>query len=689
MNFKKYLGVIATLFILQGCGSASDNDQGSVEQETQTTGSEEISGITFDNMDTSVHPGDDFFEYVNGTWLANTEIPADKSRFGSFNVLRDNAEDDVRAIIEEASASGAEQGSAEQKVGDLFASYMDMETRNALGIEPLAARMGQIDAIEDLAGISAYFAEAGKYSYSTPLAMYISVDARIPTQYSLHFYQAGLGLPDREYYFNEDEKSADLRAKYVEHIEKMFALAQLEDGAAAAATIMDLETRLASNHWVKEDNRDATKRYNKYTRAELDELLSNMDMEAFLGITGVADIQDAIVNQPSFFEGYNALLGDVPLEDWKTYLKWSYLNDMASRLNKELDDQNFEFYSKNLSGVTEQRPMWRRGVSVVSGNLGEMVGEVYVSKHFKPDAKTRMVDLVGNLIKAYDTSIRELDWMGDETKEKALVKLSKFTPKIGYPDKWKDYSALEIDAADLVGNLERSALTIHNRELAKLGGPIDQTEWFMTPQTVNAYYNPTMNEIVFPAAILQPPFFNMPADDAVNYGAIGGVIGHEIGHGFDDSGSRYNGDGALENWWTDDDRGKFTELTIALIEQFSAYEPVPGVTVNGVFTLGENIGDLSGLSIAYKAYKMSLNGEEPPVIDGLTGDQRFFIGWAQAFLSKTREEALVTQIRTDPHSPDRYRVNGIVYNIDAFYDAFDVTPDHALYIAPENRVKIW
>ena len=382
-------------------------------------------------------------------------------------------------------------------------------------------------------------------------------------------------------------------------------------------------------------------------------------------------------------------LAEIDLGTWKTYLKWSYLNDMASRLTKELDDQNFEFYSKALSGVEEQRPMWRRGVSVVSANLGEMVGEVYVSKHFKPDAKTRMVDLVDNLIKAYEVSIKELDWMGEETKEKALVKLSKFTPKIGYPDKWKDYSALEIEGDDLVGNLERSALTIHNRELAKLGGPIDRTEWFMTPQTVNAYYNPTMNEIVFPAAILQPPFFNMPADDAVNYGAIGGVIGHEIGHGFDDSGSRYNGDGALENWWTEEDSTKFAERTGALVAQFDQYEPVSGTKVNGTFTLGENIGDLSGLSIAYKAYKMSLGVSEAPVIDGLTGDQRFFIGWAQAFLSKTRDEALVTQIQTDPHSPDRYRVNGIVYNIDAFYDAFNVTSDHELYIAPENRVRIW
>jgi putative endopeptidase len=683
MKFIKYATIATLTLFLQAC-----EDNSNVGQE-QMAVPDQISGITFDSMDTSVHPGDDFLEYVNGTWLKNTEIPSDKSRYGSFNILRDNAEEDVRTIIEEASASGAEKGSAEQKVGDLFKSYMDMETRNALGLKPLAERMATIDAISDLAGMSAYLADAGKYSLSTPLAAYISVDAKIPTQYSLHFYQAGLGLPDREYYFNEDERSIEIREKYVAHIAKMFDLAELENGEAAAQTIMDLETKLAEHHWLKEDNRDGNKRYNKYTKDELANLLSNMDMEVYLDITGAGDIPDAVINQPSFFEGFNTLLGDVDLDSWKTYLKWSYLNDMATRLNKELDDQNFEFYSKALSGVEEQRPMWRRAVSVVSGNLGEMVGEVYVSKHFKPDAKTRMVELVDNLIKSYEASIKELDWMGEETKQKALVKLSKFTPKIGYPDKWKDYSALEIEPDDLVGNMDRSALTIHYRELAKLGNPIDKTEWFMTPQTVNAYYNPTMNEIVFPAAILQPPFFNMPADDAVNYGAIGGVIGHEIGHGFDDSGSRYNGDGALENWWTEEDSEQFAERTGALVAQYNKYEPLPGTNVNGTFTLGENIGDLSGLSIAYKAYKMSLGGREAPVIDGLTGDQRFFIGWAQAFRSKIRDEALVTQIQTDPHSPDRYRVNGIVYNVDAFYDAFDITADHQLYIAPENRVKIW
>ncbi|MDG1708214.1 MAG: M13-type metalloendopeptidase [Emcibacteraceae bacterium] len=690
MTYTKMLIMAAIAALMIGCDNAPVTDEEtSIDQELQMIGSDEISGISFENMDKEIHPGDDFNQYVSGAWFAKTEIPADKSRYGAFNVLRDNAEEDVRNIIEEASSSDTSAGSSEQQVGDLYKSYMDMETRNALGTTPLQPRLAQIDAITDLKGISDYIAEAGKYGLNTPIPLFISNDAKIPTQYALQTYQGGLGLPDREFYFNDDDKSVDIRTKYVVHIAKMLELSGVGGGEDAANAIMDLETKIAEQHWKKEENRDANKRYNKHTREEFKALLSNLDVDSLLTITGAPDIENVIVNQPSFVAGLNDLFASVDIETWKTYFRWSLVDNMASRLNGEMDKQNFEFYSKELSGVEEQRPMWRRAVSTVSGNLGEVVGEVYVSKHFKPDAKARMVELVGNLSKAYGDSIKDLDWMGEETKQKALMKLNKFTPKIGYPDKWKDYSKLKIKADDLSGNLERSALTVHNRELAKLGGPIDKTEWFMTPQTVNAYYNPTMNEIVFPAAILQPPFFNMPADDAVNYGGIGGVIGHEMGHGFDDSGSRYNGDGALENWWTDDDKAKFSELTDALVAQYDAYEPVEGTNVNGTFTLGENIGDLSGLSISYKAYKMSLGGAEAPVIDGLTGDQRFFIGWAQAFQSKIRDEALVTQIQTDPHSPDQYRVNGIVYNIDAFYEAFDVNETHKLYIKPEDRVKIW
>jgi putative endopeptidase len=681
---KKYIGMIAVIFVLSSC-----DNQNVIEPEMQYSQSDAVSGILFEHMDKSINPGDDFFEYVNGAWLKNTEIPADKSSYGSFNILRDNSEEDVRVIIEEAASSGAESGSNEQKVGDLYKSYMDMETRNALGIKPLEPHLGHVDAISNLKDLSEYLAQAGKYGASNPLGLYISVDAKVPTEYALHIWQAGLGLPDREYYFNEDEKSADIRGKYVEHIRKMLTLSNIDGAEKSAQIIMDIETNIAKIHWKKEENRDSNKTYNKYEISDLKELLSNFDLDVYFNVTGVEKVSHVIVNQPSYLAGFNSLLSEVDLASWKLYLKWSLVNDLASRLNSELDQQNFDFYSKTLSGVEEQRPMWRRAVSAVNGNLGEVVGAVYVSKHFLPEAKERMTGLVQNLITAYEMSIRDLDWMGEETKVKALEKLSKFNPKIGYPDVWKDYSKLEIKADDLVGNIYRSALVVHNREVAKLGGPIDRNEWFMTPQTVNAYYNPTMNEIVFPAAILQPPFFNMAADDAVNYGGIGGVIGHEIGHGFDDQGSRYDGDGKLEDWWTENDQEKFKQRTSALIAQYDAFEPLEGLHVNGTYTLGENIGDLSGLSIAYKAYKLSLNGKEAPVIEGLTGDQRLFIGWAQAFQAKIRDEALTEQIKTDPHSPSRYRVNGVVFNIDAFYDAFNIGPESKLYIKPEDRVRIW
>lgn len=690
MKIRKIITMAAVAALMIGCDNGvNESDENQVDQDLQMIGSDEISGINFDDMDVAVHPGDDFNLYVSGGWMARTEIPTDKRRYGTTDKLRDGADGNVRAIIEEASAANAAMGTNQQKVGDLYKSYMDMDKRNALGVKPLEKRLVIIEAISDLKGISEYFADAGKYSFNTPIALYIGVDAKSPTEYALHTYQTGLGLPDREYYFDDSDKMKEIRTKYLEHIAKMMALAGVEFSEGDVNAVMELETKIAGHHWKKEENRDGNKRYNKHSNAEFKALMSNMDVGRYFEVTGTPDIADIIVSQPSYLEGLNDLMSSVDMATWKSYLKWSLVNDMASRLNAELDQQNFDFYSKTMNGVESQRPMWQRAVSAVSSNLGEVVGEVYVAKHFKPDAKARMVELVENLIGAYEASIKELDWMGEETKEKALAKLAKFTPKIGYPDVWKDYSALEITVNDLAGNIERSALTVHKRELAKLGGPIDRTEWGMFPQTVNAYYNPTMNEIVFPAAILQPPFFNMPADDAVNYGGIGGVIGHEIGHGFDDSGSRYNGDGALENWWTDDDKAKFKQRTDALIAQYDAYEPVEGTFVNGTFTLGENIGDLSGLSIGYKAYKNSLGGKEAPIIDGLTGDQRFFIGWAQAFQSKSRDAATVQQIQTDPHSPSQYRVNGIVFNIDAFYQAFDIGPEHKLYIKPEDRVRIW
>ena len=466
-------------------------------------------------------------------------------------------------------------------------------------------------------------------------------------------------------------------------------MAGLADGESAASMIMALETRMAGEHLKKELTRDMVALYNKIPLDELPELMPNFAWQDYLTEAGVNNIDGLVVTQLDHMRALDAIISDTSMADWKTFLTWSVLNANADLLNEETDQQNFEFYAKTLRGVEEQLPIWKRAVGTVNENLGEVVGKVYVARHFSPEAKAGMLELVNNLIKAYEISIKELDWMGEETKGEALDKLSKFTPKIGYPDKWKDYSALTIESDDLVGNIHRSALFVYKTNLARQGGPVDKSEWNMTPQTVNAYYNPPLNEIVFPAAILQPPFFDLDAENTVNYGGIGAVIGHEIGHGFDDSGSTFDGDGVLRNWWTDEDKAEFEERTRKLIEQYSAFKPFDDLHLNGEFTLGENIGDLGGLSIALLAYELSLAGEEAPVMDGYTGQQRVFIGYAQGWRGKTRDEALRHQVNTDPHSPRQYRVNGVVRNVPQFYAAFDVAEDDALYLEPEERVKIW
>ena len=497
------------------------------------------------------------------------------------------------------------------------------------------------------------------------------------------------GLPDREFYFQEDEKSQSIRDKYVEHVAKMFDLAGFDNGQAAAEMIMSLESKLAAEHMKKEQTRNMVALYNKIPLPELSDLMPNFAWDTYLSEAGVAGIDGLVVTQLDYMKALDSIIQETSMDDWKTYLKWAVLNTSANLLTEELDRQNFEFYSKTLRGVEQQQPQWRRGVNVVNGNLGEVVGKVYVARHFPPEAKAKMQELVGNLIKAYEMSIKELDWMGDETRAQALDKLSKFTPKIGYPDEWKDYSKLTIERNDLVGNMRRSALVNYDFKISRQGGPVDRGEWAMTPQTVNAYYNPPLNEIVFPAAILQPPYFDLNAEDAVNYGAIGAVIGHEIGHGFDDSGSTFDGDGVLRNWWTDEDRQEFKARTAKLIEQYSAFKPFDDLAVNGEFTLGENIGDLGGLSIGLLAYKISLDGKEPPEMDGYTGWQRVFLGYGQAWRGKYREEALRHQIATDPHSPGMYRVNGVVRNVPEFYESFEIAETDELYLPPEERVKIW
>ena len=689
---KKILASLSLLLAACGQDNAATETPDAAATETPEVAKvayTKHSGLLLEHMNPDVRPGDDFNAFVNGGWIEATTIPADKSRYGIGTILRDESQDHVKAIIEESAEGDFAKGSNEQRVGDLFASFMDMEKRNELDVSPLDAEFEKIDALNDREELAVYFAEANKLNVSMPFTLSQYADFKDPKYYMMYTYQGGLGLPDREFYFLEDEKSVDIRAKYVEHIAKMFDMAGLGDGEAAADMLMALETRLAGEQMLKEKVRDFANNYNKLTAAELAELMPQFAWDSYLTEAGIADIDGVVVFMVDYLKALDGIIQDTSMDDWKTYLKWSVLNESAGLLNEELDRQNFEFYSKTLRGTEEPLPLWRRGVNIVNGNLGEVVGEVYVAEHFPPDAKAKMQELVGNLIKAYEISITELDWMGDETRAQALDKLSKFTPKIGYPDVWRDYSRLDIERDDLVGNVHRSALMEYGRSIERQGGPVDRTEWNMTPQTVNAYYSPALNEIVFPAAILQPPFFDLNAEDAVNYGAIGAIIGHEIGHGFDDKGSAFDGDGVLRNWWTDEDRKEFEARTAKLVEQYNGFEPFDDLSVNGEFTLGENIGDLGGLSIGLLAYNISLDGKEPPEMDGYTGWQRVFLGYGQAWRSKVRDDALRNQIKTDPHSPNQYRSNGVVRNVPEFYEAFDISETDELYLPAEERVKIW
>lgn len=688
---KLQLTCIATILALSACSPAPNTSTTSntSEQTAAETPALLTSGIIKQNMDLTVKPGDDFFKYVNGVWLANTEIPADKSNYGGFSILRDEAQDDVMAIIRSSAEGDFVAGSDEQKVGGLYSSYMDMEKRDALGVTPLKSEFARIAAITNYDQLAVYFARASKYGFPAPFVVGQYVDLKNPETYMIHTWQAGLGLPDREYYFKEDEANEIIRTAYVKHIAKMFDLAGLGNGESNADLIMELESTLAAQHMKKEQTRDMVALYNKLSQAELAELMPNFNWSAFLQEAQFPDLDGLVVTQLDYMKSLDNIIQTTSIDDWKIFLQWGLINASASRLTSELDQANFEFYSKVLRGVEEQLPQWRRAVSLVNGTVGEIIGKVYVKKHFPPEAKERMLQMVNNLLKAYEISIKDLDWMTEETKIQALDKLSKFTPKIGYPDKWRDYSLLTVDENDLFGNLQRSAEAQYQQMLEKQNGPVQKHEWGMNPQTVNAYYNPPMNEIVFPAAILQPPFFNMEAEDAVNYGGIGAVIGHEIGHGFDDAGSTFDGDGVLRDWWTDVDKAEFKARTAKLIAQYDGYEALEGLNVNGEFTLGENIGDLGGISIALKAYKLSLEGKEAPVLDGFTGEQRVFLGFGQVWLNKYRDEALRSQIETDPHSPSPFRANGSVRNVPEFYEAFKVTEGDALYLSPEERVKIW
>ena len=648
------------------------------------------SGIELSNVDQSIRPQDDFYRYVNGTWLDKTEIPADKSSYGSFTALRDKARLDVLEIIEEMSKrEDLEPGSDEQKVRDLYRSFMNTEKIDTLGIEPMKGDLRRIDMINNPEELASYFVESVKLSTSSPFGFWIDNDSKQPTKYSVYFTQSGLGLPDRSYYLDQNEKSEDIRLAYLEHLQAMFSLADLQDPKIKANTVMKLETAIANIHWTNVERRDRDKTYNKLNTQELKKLIPNFNWDLYLKEAGIAVEKDFIVRELSYFQNLADLLASTDLEDWKIYFKWTLLNSVAGILGKEFDEQNFSFYGKKLYGTPEQEVRWKRGVNSVNQILGESVGKIYVRRHFKPEAKVRMLELVENLREAYRVAIIDLDWMGEETKKEALTKLAKFTPKIGYPDKWRDYSKLEIDPNDLAGNFRRASQFYYQRGIDKLGKPIDKTEWHMNPQTVNAYYNSVMNEIVFPAAILQPPFFNLEADDAVNYGGIGGVIGHEMGHGFDDQGSKSDGDGVLRNWWTESDLIEFKTRTNQLVNQYNKFEPLPGEFINGQLTLGENIGDLGGLTIAHRAYKISLQNRESKKIDEFTGEQRFFMGWAQVWAYKYRDEALRNQLLTNPHSPASYRCNGVLRNMPEFVSAYELKAADEMYLDPVKRVKIW
>jgi putative endopeptidase len=648
-------------------------------------------GIDISGLSSAVRPQDDLYRYANGPWLEQHEIPADKAIYGAFHALSDTSEQDVRAIVEKAVAANHPDGSEPRKVADLYTSFMDEETIERLGAEPIADQLALVRSVEDLPGLVSALGELELQGVPGVFYAWVDADAKKSDEYVVYLSQGGISLPDEAYY--REDQFAGVRTAYVAHVERMLELAGLPDPAGAAERIMELETRVAGGHWDLVKNRDVTLTYNKVDRAGLEELTPGFDWSRWLAGAGVPEsaVDQVVVREPDFLTAAAAALQDVELARWKEWLSWRIVHNAAPLLSKTFVDENFAFFGKTLTGAPELRERWKRGVGVVENALGEALGQLFVAEHFPPAAKARMVELVANLVEAYRQRIDALDWMGPDTRRRALDKLGTFLPKIGYPDKWKDYSALEIDPTDLVGNVRRSVAVETARELAKLGQPVDRAEWKMTPQTVNAYYNPRMNEIVFPAAILRPPFFDLDADDAVNYGAIGAVIGHEIGHGFDDQGSRYDGDGNINDWWTDEDRKAFEQRTDRLVAQYDVLSPaeVPDQHVNGKLTLGENIGDLGGLAIAYVAYQLSLDGAEPSVIDGLTGSQRFFLSWANAWSTKTRAEEAARRLAIDPHSPPEFRCNAVVKNIDEFHQTFGVQEGDGMWLAPEERVRIW
>jgi putative endopeptidase len=647
------------------------------------------SGITLSNIDRNVRPQDDLYQFVNGAWLNSTTIPDDRPLEGTFTSLRDEAELAVKAIIEEAAAKGPDATGVEQQIGSLYASFMDEAAAEAKGLDPVRNRLEEVRSVSSVQELIRLVGRLFRADVSGLFGIYPAPDAGNPERILLYISQGGLGLPDESYY--REEKFAPIVGAYTDYIAKLFGLAGIGDATAAAERIVALERAIASHHWDNVTLRDPQKTYNLKTAEEAAGLLPLLDDWFEAARIDAAKRSEIVVSTPDFFTGAAALLESEDLGTWKEWLTLRVLSSAAPYLSSDFVTTNFDFYGTTLSGTPQNKERWKRGVAVVEAALGEAVGQIYVERHFPEGHKARMQTLVANLIEAYRQSITSLEWMGEATKAEALKKLDAFRPKIGFPEKWIDYSSVEINPNDLLGNVERAHDADVERHLDEVGKPVDLDKWLMTPQTVNAYYHPMLNEIVFPAAILQPPFFNADADDAVNYGGIGAVIGHEIGHGFDDQGSQFDGSGALRNWWTEEDRAAFETRTAKLVAQYDELSPyaAPDHKVNGKLTLGENIGDLGGLTIAYKAYRLSLDGAEPEVIDGFTGQQRFFMSWAAGWRQVIRAEEAIRRLATDPHSPNEFRTNAIARNLDAFHDAFAVTEQDKMWMDPAERVSIW
>lgn len=686
-NITKTLLGIAAIATTMSCGNN--------HEEKTTTNEKEDASPAFDisQIDSTINPCDDFEKFAVGNWLKNNPVPESEGRWGSFNVLNEANEIKLKAIIEDATKAKAEKNTPLQQVGDFYTSALDSTTVNELGIKPLEGLIAEINNVSNIQELVETMAETRKYGSGSIFSGYVGIDSKNSTQYITYLSQGGIGLPDRDYYFPKDEKGEEILAAYEKHIAALFILSGDAEEIANenAAKVVTLETELAGYSMTRVERRNPMATYNKVSMSELQELCPSIDWNSFFTAAefDISAMNDLVIRQPEFFKSLNKTLNETDVETWKTYMKWHLINDFSSDLSIEFEQQHFSFYSTTLRGVTVMKPRWKRALSKSNGYVGEQIGKLFVEKHFPEESKQKVLDLIANINTVFKERVQQLDWMGEETKIKALDKLSKFTYKIGYPDEWKDYSAIDINSKTLMQNVMNANYYGYKENVERLGKPIDKGEWGMNPQTINAYYNPRMNEIVFPAAILQPPFFNPDADDAINYGGIGGVIGHEFSHGFDDQGSKSDGDGNLSDWWTAEDRANFNERTAKLVNQFNKYE-VPGDNhVNGELTLGENIADISGITLSYYALVKSYEGkEEPALIDGYNYKQRFFLGWAQVWHGNATDDFLMTQVKTDPHSPTRFRTIGPLTNLVEFQEAFGCK--EGKMIAPDSlRVKIW